>query len=67
MAVARVTTLTASSQKGFQDAIDQALTRANKTLRNVTGAEVKSQKVKIENGKVSEYRASLDVTFVLDE
>lgn len=67
MAVARVTSLTASSEKGFEDAVNQALTRANKTLRNVTGAEVRSQKVKVDNGRIAEYRVTLDVTFILED
>lgn len=66
-AVARVTTLTAASQKSFQDAIDKAVARASKTLRGVTGAEIRSQKAKVENGRITEYRATVDVTFVLEE
>jgi hypothetical protein len=66
-AVARVTTLTAASETSFQDAVDKAVARANKTLRNVTGAEIKEQKAKIENGKIQEYRAVVDITFLLDE
>ena len=67
MAVARVTTLTASSNESFDDATRQALDRANKTLRNVTGAEVTSQKVKVDQGKIQEFRVTLDVTFILDD
>jgi hypothetical protein len=67
MAVARVTTLTASSRQSFDDATRQALDRANKTLRNVTGAEVTSQKVKVDQGNIQEFRVTLDVTFILDE
>jgi flavin-binding protein dodecin len=59
MAVARVTKLTASSTKGFQDAVETALKRAAKTLRGITGLEV-------EKGKISEYRVTLEVTFILD-
>lgn len=64
--VARVTTIVAASENSFQDAIEKGLTRANKTLRNVTGAEVVSQKVKIEGGRIVEYRAALNVTFILE-
>jgi flavin-binding protein dodecin len=67
MAVARVTTLTASSADSFDDATRQALDRANKTLRNVTGAEVTSQKVKVDQGRIHEFRVTLDVTFILDD
>jgi flavin-binding protein dodecin len=67
MAVARVTKITASSTNSFQDAIDTAIARANKTLRNVTGAEVLEQKAKVESGRIAEYRASVEVTFILED
>jgi flavin-binding protein dodecin len=66
MAVARVTKITASSPAGFQQATEEALKRATKTLRGVTGFEVTSLKGKVENGKISEYRVSLEITFILD-
>lgn len=66
MAVARVTELTASSKQGFQDAFQQGIDRATQTLRNVTGAEIVSQKAKIEGDKVAEYRVRMKVTFILE-
>ena len=66
MAVARVTRLTASSTTGWQDAVQEGINRASKTLRGVTGLEVVSQKAKIVDGKISEYRVTMDVTFVLE-
>ncbi len=66
MAVARVTKITAASPKGFQQAAEEGLLRATKSLRGVTGFEVSSLKGKVENGKITEYRVSLEVTFVLE-
>jgi flavin-binding protein dodecin len=66
MAVARVTKITASSPRGFQDAVTEGLTRAASTLHGITGLEVVAQKAKVENGKISEYRVTIEVTFVLD-
>lgn len=66
MAVARVTEVVASSSRGWQDAVLAALKRANKTLRNITGLEVVSQKAKIEEGKITEYRVTLKITFILE-
>ena len=63
--VARVTEITASSEKGFEDAIEVGVSRANKTLENVKGAWIKSQKVVISDGKIREYRVTLKVTFIL--
>ena len=65
MSVARVTEISAGSKKSFQDAIEEGLARANKTLENVEGAWVKDMKVRCKGGKVSEYRVTLKVTFVL--
>jgi flavin-binding protein dodecin len=66
MAVARVSRIISSSDKSFQDAVEKGLARATKTLRGVTGAEISAQKVKIEKGKVEEYRVEMDVIFVLE-
>ena len=65
MSVARVTEITSSSATSFDDAIREGLTRANKTLENVTGAWIKAQEVVVKNGKVSEYRVRMKITFVL--
>ncbi|MBM3504288.1 MAG: dodecin domain-containing protein [Alphaproteobacteria bacterium] len=67
MAVARVTTITSSSSKNFQDAVDRGLGRAARTLRGITGLEVVSQKAKVAKGKIAEYRITMEVTFILDE
>jgi len=67
MSVARVTEITAESRKSFEDAINQGISRANKTLKNVKGAWVQDQKVTVEDGKIAQYRVSLKVTFVLEE
>lgn len=66
MAVARVTTITASSKKNFQDAVEEGLKRAATTLRGITGLEVVSQKAKIANGKISEYRVRMNISFILE-
>ena len=66
MPVAKVTELSATSDKSFDDAIQQGIDRATKTLRNVKGAWVKEMRVSIENGKISEYQVNMQVTFVLD-
>ncbi len=66
MSVARVTKITASSKKGWEDAANEGLTRAASTVRGITGLEVVSQKAKVEGGKITEYRVTMDVTFILE-
>lgn len=67
MAVARVTELIAASTKSFEDAIQQGVSRAVQTLKNVEGVWVANQKCVIENGKIAEYRVNLKVTFILQD
>lgn len=66
MSVAKVTELSATSSKSFEDAIQQGIDRATKTLRNVKSAWIKDMRVSIENNKVAEYQVNMQVTFVLD-
>jgi hypothetical protein len=67
MSVARVTEITSSSAKSFEDAINTGIERANKTLQNVKGAWIKEQKVVVNAGKIAEYRVTMKVTFVLKD
>lgn len=67
MSIAKVTEIISSSDKSFEDAISRGIERANKTLRNVKGAWVASQKVDCEDGKITSYRVALRVTFVLND
>ena len=67
MAVARVTTITASSPKGWEEAVQEGLKRANKTLRNLTGLKVIEQKARIEKGKIAEYRVTMEIIFILED
>jgi dodecin len=67
MAVARVTEISSTSPKSFDDAIQQGISRATKTLRNVRSAWVKEQRVDVRNDKIAEYQVNLMVTFVLDD
>jgi hypothetical protein len=67
MAVAKVTEISASSPKGFEDAIQGGIARAGKTLENIRGAWIKDLKVVAANGKVTEYRVRMKVTFVLKD
>ena len=66
MSVAKVIELTSTSRQSFEDAIEQGVSRATKTLKNVQGAWIKEQQVSIENGRISGYRVNMMVTFVLD-
>lgn len=67
MSVARVTEISATSTKSFDDAVEQGIERASETLRNIRSAWIKDSNVKVENGKVASYRVNMAVTFVLED
>jgi flavin-binding protein dodecin len=67
MSVARVTEISATSEKSFEDALNEGISRATKTLRNVRSAWIKEQSVVVEGERIVRYQVNMLVTFVLDE
>ena len=67
MSVAKVSEISSTSSKSFDDAINKGLARASKTLRNIKSAWVKEQHLRVSKGKVVEYQVNMLVTFVLDD
>jgi hypothetical protein len=67
MSIARITEISSTSGKSFEDAIQSGVARATQTLRNVRSAWVKEQQIRIDNGKIVEYQVNLMITFILDD
>jgi flavin-binding protein dodecin len=67
MSIAKVSEISATSTKSFEDAIVQGISRANKTLRNVRSAWIKEQQVRVTNGSITDYQGNLMITFVIDD
>jgi flavin-binding protein dodecin len=67
MSVAKISEISSTSTKSFEDAIQKGIARASKTLRNVRSAWIKEQQVRVENGKPAGYQVNMMVTFVLDD
>ena len=67
MSIAKISEISATSTKSFEDAIQQGITRAEKTLRNVRSVWIKEQHVRVEKGRPSEYQVNMMVTFVLED
>ena len=65
--VAKVSEISARSDKSFEDAIQSGISRACSTLRNVRSAWVKEQQIRVDNDAIVEYQVNLMITFVLDE
>ncbi|HSA77380.1 MAG TPA: dodecin family protein [Nitrospirota bacterium] len=66
MSVAKIIEISCESPKSFEDAIQDGIARASKTIHNIKSAWVKEQHVVIDHNKVSLYRVDLKLTFVLD-
>ncbi len=67
MAVASVSTITAASPHGWQDAIQRGFDRARKTLRNITGIQVVEEKARVEDGQITEFLVTLRIIFILED
>jgi dodecin len=67
MSVASISEISATSEKSFEDAIQQGIARATKTLRNVRSASVKEQEVQVKDNRITTYKVVLKVTFVLED
>jgi flavin-binding protein dodecin len=67
MSIAKVTEISASSKKSFEDAVSSGIKRAGKTLDNIKGAWIQEQSVVVSDDKVTEYRVNMKVSFVLKD
>lgn len=67
MSVARVTEISSTSEKSFEDAVQQGIARATATLRGVQGAWIKEQEVSIEGDRITAYKVNMMITFVLED
>jgi hypothetical protein len=67
MSIARVTEISSTSEKSFDNAIEEGIARASKTLRGIKSAWVKQQEVKVDGDKIAAYKVILKITFVLDD
>jgi len=63
----KVTEIMSDSKKSFEDAINDGIARASKTVHNIQSAWIKEQKVVVENDKVAEYRVAMKVSFLVDD
>ncbi len=67
MSVARITEISATSSKSFEDAVQQGIQRATATLRNIRSAWIKEQEVQVENNRITAYKVTMKITFVLED
>jgi flavin-binding protein dodecin len=65
MSVAKIIEVSAASTESFQDAVEKGIARASETVEDIRGAWIKEQQVRVENGKIVEFRVDMKVTFIL--
>ena len=65
MAILKVIEVLSNSPKSFEDAIEKAVKKADKTLKNIRSANVSNMSVTVDNGKIKEYRVNINLTFEL--
>lgn len=66
MSIGKVIELTSVSSESFEDAIRGGIAKASESIHGIQGAWVQEQMVRVEEGKVTEFRVNLKVTFLLD-
>ena len=64
--VAKVVTIIGSSPESFAKAADAAVQEAAKTLRGISGADVSSMSANVENGRISQYKTTVNIAFGLE-
>jgi hypothetical protein len=67
MSIVKVIELIASSEKGIEDAIQNALTEASKTIRNIDSIYVKDIKVHVKDNKITTYGLICKISFRIDD
>ncbi len=67
MSIAKISEISVSSKKGFEDAVEKGIKRFSQTIENIEGAWIKEQKVVVKDGQVSEYRVTMKVSFILND
>jgi len=66
MDVAKVVQIVSSSEKSFEDAVQQGVTEAAKTVRGISGVNVNNWTANVENDKITTYKVTMDVAFRIE-
>lgn len=67
MPVVKVIELVGTYFKGLQNAVEEAVREASKTVRNLVGIDVLGWTGKIDGGKIVEYRANVKISFLVED
>ena len=64
--IIKVIELVGSSDKSFSDAVKTAVAQASQTIRGINGVDVLSTQAMVENGQITEYRATVKIAFPVE-
>jgi dodecin len=64
--VAKVVTIIGNSPESFAKAADAAVQEASRTLRGITGADVISMSASVEDGRISQYKTTVNIAFAVE-
>jgi flavin-binding protein dodecin len=68
MSIAKISEISAQSSTSFEDAVQQGIARASKTIRNIQSAWIKEQQVVVnDSGQITNYRVVMKITFLLED
>lgn len=67
MSIAKVVTVVSQSKKSFDDAVQEGLTSASKTVRGISGIKVVDWTAKVSNDKITSYKVTMDIAFGVEE
>ncbi|MCU0384516.1 MAG: dodecin family protein [Flavihumibacter sp.] len=67
MSVVKVLELMANSTKSWEDAAQQAVTEASKSLHNIRSVYIQDMSATVENGKITEYRVTVKLSFEIEK
>jgi flavin-binding protein dodecin len=66
MTVAKVIQIIGHSPESFAKAADEAVQEAAKTVRGITGADVISMSADVENGRISNFKTTVNIAFAVE-
>lgn len=67
MTIAKIVELVGSSDKGWQEAVEQAVMYANESIRNINGVDVLNWTAEVKEGKIIQYRANVKISFSVEK
>ena len=67
MAVTKIIEVIAGSEKSFDDAVQNALTEASKSVKNIRSIYVKEMNANVENNKIVSYGVNAKISFTVDD